>query len=72
MLDKLKAWLAPDYRELHRSGKDCPACGIHVDPSGYSWRTARSCLFYCDYDIPERAGKPRHASLRSALLNADE
>ncbi len=48
------------YREYHLRGNSCPNCCLRIESSGYMWRPVRSTLFFCQYDIPERAGKIRY------------
>lgn len=60
---KLQAWHKNRrenyYRECHRRGSSCPVCGIQIDSCGRIHRSVRDMIFYCQYDIPERAGKNR-------------
>jgi hypothetical protein len=66
VLERLKQFLFPTgpgyYRESHRRYGECPLCRIQVDSTMRAWRPTRYVLFYCDYDEPRVAGKPRWSS----------
>lgn len=50
-------------RRQHLKGRNCCECGITVTPNGGIYRRTRDLIWYCKYDIPERAGKQRDRGL---------
>lgn len=70
LYDWLFGSLEDKRRAAHRNGLDCDVCCIKVSPNGALFRTTRSLLWYCSYDVPERANKSRHKFLNIGDLSS--
>ncbi len=57
---RYRTYKESQYRKSHINGHDCNHCRLRITNNGYMWRPVRSMIFYCEYDIPERAGKIRY------------
>lgn len=73
MLRKFKNWLLArrqaNYRRNHAAGRSwCGACCPQFVGGGPGLSvTVRNVLFYCRYDLPEFAGKPKRYDILARL-----